>query len=105
MLHALGSTIRSGYRYETGAVKNEQAMKEAGNTPGFNIEMEVGMFDKFQRMDSPMIDQGIMHMEQQSDQDLNRVANVNPDAMGFRGKKVESGKATEAKQKAGAFAA
>lgn len=105
MLHALGTTIRTGYRYETGAIKNEKEMKDAGNTPGFNIEMETGMYDKFERMQPPMVDQGIQMMEQQSDQDLSRVANVNPDAMGFRGRKVESGRAIEAKQKAGAFAA
>lgn len=105
ILHALGATIRTGYRYETGAVKNEKEMKDAGNTAGFNIEMEVGMWDKFERLQPPMVDSGIVQQEAQSDIDLNRVANVNPDAMGFRGKKVESGKAIEAKQKAGAFAA
>lgn len=105
LLHALGATIRSGYRYETGAVKNEKEMKDAGSTAGFNIEMEVGMYDKFERLQPPTVDQGISQQEAQSDSDLNRVANVNPDAMGFRGKKVESGRAIEAKQKAGAFAA
>jgi hypothetical protein len=92
-LDILMRVANTGYIFEENAVKDKSKLRKLGVTPGIEIELNPGYFDKFKEKLSGQASGQLFQAGAASVQDINEISAFSPNMFGFTEDSRESGKA------------